>query len=49
MMEDEHEELQQFGNKLTGQDKRIAEAQAILAGEAPDAGGGKKKKKKKKA
>lgn len=47
LMEDEHEELEQFGNKLTGQDKRIAEAQAILAGEAPDAGGGKKKKKKK--
>lgn len=46
-MEDEHEELEQFGNKLTGQDKRIAEAQAILAGEAPGETTKKKKKKKK--
>ena len=45
-MGDEHEELQAFGDKLTGQDKRIAEAQAILAGETIEGGGGKKKKKK---
>ena len=46
MMEDEREEIVQFGDKLTGQDKRIAEAQAALAGESGEAAPGKKKKKK---
>ena len=45
-MEEESEEIVTFGDKLTGQDKRIAEAQAILAGESGEAAPGKKKKKK---
>jgi len=44
-MEEERDEIVQFGDKLTGQDKRIAEAQALLAGEE-GAGAPKKKKKK---
>lgn len=47
-MDDEYLEMQTFGNKLTGTDKRIEAARADLSGEEKPAGKKKKKGKKKK-
>ena len=47
-MDDEYLEMQKFGDKMTGADKRIDAARADLSGEGGAEPSGKKKKKGKK-